>query len=185
MPFLTETLALQLWQRAPERSRSTSLVVAKWPDAGPRDGALAERFATLVDVVRTIRNLRQEAGLDPSDRARVLLAGDVTAIRELAPAIAGLTRSDVAFGSGEGTATVVGVVEVRLVAARDASAERARLERELAEARQLATRSRELLAKPGFAERAPTEVVTKERAKLAEREQRVRLLEEETRKRRS
>ncbi len=40
-------------------------------------------------------------------------------------------------------------------------------------------------AKPGFAEKAPPEVVAKERARLAEREERVRLLEAETKKRRA
>jgi valyl-tRNA synthetase len=40
-------------------------------------------------------------------------------------------------------------------------------------------RSRELLAKPGFAEKAPAPLVEKERAKLAERAERLRLLEQE------
>jgi valyl-tRNA synthetase len=43
-------------------------------------------------------------------------------------------------------------------------------------------RSRELLNKPGFAEKAPKDVVDKERAKLKEREERVKLLESERRK---
>ena len=44
-------------------------------------------------------------------------------------------------------------------------------------------RSRELLAKPGFADKAPKEVVEKEKTKLKEREDRVRLLEAELKKR--
>ncbi|MBI2774323.1 MAG: class I tRNA ligase family protein, partial [Chloroflexi bacterium] len=38
MPFLTETLALQLWQRT--KADETSLVIARWPEAGARDMAL-------------------------------------------------------------------------------------------------------------------------------------------------
>jgi valyl-tRNA synthetase len=71
---------------------------------------------------------------------------------------------------------------VRLEAKRDVAAERSRLERELADAREAVKRSRELLARPGFAEKAPGEVVAKERSRLAEREERVRLLEEGVRR---
>jgi valyl-tRNA synthetase len=67
---------------------------------------------------------------------------------------------------------------------RDATSERARLERELAEVQQLVQRSRDLLARPGFAEKAPPDVVAKERAKLQEREARLSLLEGEATKRR-
>jgi valyl-tRNA synthetase len=46
-------------------------------------------------------------------------------------------------------------------------------------------RSRDLLAKPGFADKAPAEVVAKENAKLQEREERVRLVEGELKERRA
>jgi valyl-tRNA synthetase len=66
-----------------------------------------------------------------------------------------------------------------LAAEHDAAEHRSRIERELTEAREGLTRSRELLAKPGFAEKAPPSVVANEQARLAEREERVRLLEAE------
>jgi valyl-tRNA synthetase len=179
MPFITETLALQLWRAMPNGDRSPSLVVAKWPEARNRDQALEDRFAALIDVVRTIRNLRQTSGVRPGQRASVALGGDVSAIRELGEAIGHLTQSDIAFGGGSGQATVVRAIEVRLGAEHDVAEHRARLEKELVEARDLLRRSRELLARPGFAEKAPPSVVDNEKAKLAEREERVRLLEEE------
>jgi len=70
-------------------------------------------------------------------------------------------------------------VEVRLAVRRDPAQERARLENELADANKLLERSRELLGKTAFAERAPKDVVEKERARLLEREGRVRMLEDE------
>lgn len=54
---------------------------------------------------------------------------------------------------------------------------------ELAEAQEMLKRSRELLAKPGFVDKAPKDVVDKERARLKEREERLKLLESERRKR--
>ncbi|HET8568802.1 MAG TPA: valine--tRNA ligase [Candidatus Limnocylindria bacterium] len=178
MPFVSETLALQLWQGRRKSDAAPSLVVSRWPAPAARDLALEERFALLAEVVRAIRSLRQDAGVDPSDRVTVAL-GSAEALRWGAEHIASLTNADVSFGGGDGTATVVRTVEVRVQVRRDAAAERARLEKELADTRAAADRVRATLAKPGFAERAPKEVVAKERARLAEREERIRMLEEE------
>src|SRR5207247_1665654 len=62
MPFITETIALQLWQRAGKSDRAPSLVVSQWPKPGERDLPLEERVGAFIDVVRAIRNVRQEAG---------------------------------------------------------------------------------------------------------------------------
>ena len=183
MPFITDTLALQLWQGRTRVDAAPSLVIAMWPEAGRRDEALEERFGLVLDVVRAIRNLRQEAAVEPSDTVDVAIGGEAASISWAAPHIAALTNAEVRFGAGEGSATVVRTVEVRLAVRRDAAAERARLEKELAEAKIALERSRELLATPAFAERAPAQVIDKERARLSEREERVRLIEEELRKR--
>ena len=135
-----------------------------------------------LDVVRAIRNLRQEAGTKPGERVKTTLGGDTTAIHDLADLISHLAQTEVAFGSGEGHAVVVGAIEVRVAVQRDPAEHRARLEKELVEAKEALRRSRDLLARPGFAEKAPANVVANEKAKLAEREERVRLLEEELRR---
>jgi valyl-tRNA synthetase len=179
MPFITETIALQLWERAGRSEEAPSLVISRWPNAKERDLVLEERFAVFIDVVRAIRNRRQEAGLDPSARAKVALAGETAAVRDLLSQIGELTQSEVTLGTGEGSATVVRAIEIRLGVARNKPEERGRLEQELEEARQTLQRSRALLAQPGFAEKAPAPLVEKERVKLAERAERVRLLEQE------
>jgi valyl-tRNA synthetase len=182
VPFVSETIALQLWQRLPNTDRSPSLVIAKWPKSGTRSVALEERMEIALDLVRAIRNLRQEAGTKPGERVKTTLGGDTTAIHDLADLIAHLAQTEVAFGSGSGHAAVVRAIEVRVAVERDPVEHRARLEKELTEAKETLRRSRELLARPGFAEKAPANVVANERAKLAEREERVRLLEEELRR---
>src|SRR4029078_2820301 len=45
MPFITETIAVQLWKRAGKSEDAASLVISSWPKAGERDPALEERFA--------------------------------------------------------------------------------------------------------------------------------------------
>jgi valyl-tRNA synthetase len=185
MPFITETIALQLWDHAGKTEQRPSLVVSSWPESGERDLVLEDRFALLIDVVRAIRNMRQEAGLDPSKRATVSLAGETAKVSDLVPQIGALTNSEVTLGSGQGAATVVRAIEIRVVVERDEKEDGARLERDVAEARQMLQRSRDLLAKPGFADKAPRDVVDKERAKLKEREDRVQLLEAQLEKRRA
>ena len=184
MPFLTETIALQLWKRTGKSDSAPSLVVSPWPVAGERDLALEERFSAFIDVVRAVRNLRQEGGLDPSARVKVSLAGETAAVRDLLSQIGDLTHSEVTLAEGgDGAATVVRAIEIRLAAVREQGQDDARLRKDLEEARVMLQRSRELLAKPGFADKAPKEVVEKEKTKLKEREDRVRLLEAELKKR--
>jgi len=178
-PFITETLALQLWRGRRTARGETSLVLARWPAAGPRDTKLEERLGLALDVVRAARALRQDAGIDPGERIRVALSGATGDVAASLDAIATLTNADVTIGKGTGPAKIVRAVEVRIEAKRDVAAERARLERELADAREALRRSEELLARPGFAEKAPKAVVEKERARLEERRAQVRLLEEE------
>jgi valyl-tRNA synthetase len=179
VPFISDTIALQLWQRLPNTDRSPSLVIAKWPKPGTRSIALEERMGVALELVRAIRNLRQEAGTKPGERVKTTLGGDTTAIHDLAELISHLAQTEVAFGSGDGHAAVVGAIEVRVAVQRDPAEHRARLEKELTEAKESLRRSRELLARPGFADKAPANVVANEKAKLAEREERVRLLEGE------
>src|SRR2546423_3954176 len=116
MPFITETIALQLWKRAGRSGDTPSLMVSPWPEAGPRDLALEERFGAFIDVVRAIRNVRQEGGLDPSARVKVSLSGETAAVRGLLNQIGDLTHSEVTIGEdGGGAATVVRAIEIRLV----------------------------------------------------------------------
>jgi valyl-tRNA synthetase len=100
----------------------------------------------------------------------VALGGDAEPVRSFADLIASLTTADVRFGGGDSAPTLVRAVEVRIDAPRDAPADRARLEKELADALALLERSRTLLGDASFAGRAPAPVVEKARTALAERE---------------
>ncbi len=176
-PFITETLALQLWRAA--RHDETSLVIARWPTAGRREPTLESTMEIALEVVRAVRALRQDAGIDPAERVRVALSGQTAPVAGSLGVIAALANADAAVEPGSGPARIVRAVEVRVEAKRDAAADRARIARELDAAREALRRSEELLAKPGFADRAPKAVVDKERARLEERRSQARLLEEE------
>ena len=178
MPFVTDTLALQLWEHGRKDDPAPSLVVSRWPEAGKRDQALEGRFGLAIDVIRRIRESRQDAGIEPGAKVRVALAGDAEPLRPFAGIIASLAGADVTFGGGTEAPTLVRSVEVRMAVPKDAAADRARLEKELAEALKLLESSRTLLASD-FAKRAPAPVVEKARIALAEREAAVASLQAE------
>ena len=183
IPFVSETLALQLWSLGRTADPAPSLVVARWPEPGPRDLGLEDRFALAIEVIRRIRERRQEAGVEPRAKVQVSLGGDAEPLRPFADVIASLTTADVRFGGGSSAPTLVRAVEVRVDVPRDAAADRARLEKELAEAQKLLEHSRALLGSGDFATRAPAPVVEKARATLAEREAAVAALQAELAKR--
>jgi valyl-tRNA synthetase len=130
-------------------------------------------------VVRAIRSLRQAAGVDPAERVTATLGADTKAIASSLDVVAALANADVTLGGGDGPATIVRTIEVRIATRRDPAAEKARLERDLAEARAQLARSEELLARTEFTSKAPPKVIETERSRLTERRERVRLLQEE------
>jgi valyl-tRNA synthetase len=178
IPFVSETLALQLWAHGRKTDAAPSLVVSRWPEPGPRDPALEDRFGLAIEVIRRIRERRQEANVDPRATVQVALGGDAEPLRPFADIIANLAAADIRFGGGTTAPTLVRAVEVRVDVPRDTAGDRARLERELEEALKVLEHSRTLLGSD-FAKRAPAPVVEKARATLAEREAAVASLKAE------
>ncbi len=189
-PFVTEELWGHL-KRAVEANASglgpregwpEALIVAPWPAPREDEGWEAEKIAqfdTLRDVVRAVRNLRAEKGVAPGQRFGAILvsASHAGVLEDQKASLAALSRLDESKirvlaaldEKPEGhVALVVGPVEVYLPLTEmiDTAEERRRLERDLAEAQGQIRRLETMLDGP-FAEKAPDEVVEKERARLA------------------
>jgi valyl-tRNA synthetase len=189
-PFVTEELWGHLKRAAaahspglaPRGGWPEALIVAPWPEPRDDEGWEAEKveaFQGLQDLVRAIRNLRAEQGVQAGRRVpATFAAGDFAPVLEAQRAsLATLARLDPEAltilpsldEKPEGhVALVVGAVEVFLPLAGlvDPAEERERLEKELTDAQRQVDRLKGLLASP-FAEKAPAEVVEKERARLA------------------
>ncbi len=129
--------------------------------------------------MRSIRNLRSEKNVKPGRRIPAILVSSVAApvLRAQAATIAALAGLDATRleilesipAKPEGhIGLVVGSIEIFLPLAGmvDASEERLRLEKDLAETQSQIERLQNLLA-GSFAEKAPAAVVQKERDKLA------------------
>jgi valyl-tRNA synthetase len=158
------------------------LIIAGWPEAREAEGWEADKvadFELLQEIVRSIRNLRAEKGVPPSRRIAATFAGGgktslLVEQAKVMAALAGLDESQMEVAASlkakpEGAAAlVVGPVEIYLPLAGmvDLEQERARLQKELAEAESQIMRLEKLLASD-FARKAPEAVVAKEREKLA------------------
>ncbi len=189
-PFVTE----ELWGHLKEAARDVSpefgpaegweeaLIVARWPEPRPEadwEAGKTADFSLVQEIVRAIRNLRSEKNVQPGRRIPAVLAGgeNLPVLQDQAAALAALAQLDpqqlsMVAGLDEKPdghiALVVGPVEVYLPLAGlvDPQEERARLQKDLAEASSQIERLEKLLASP-FAQKAPEAVVQKERDKLA------------------
>jgi valyl-tRNA synthetase len=188
-PFITEELwghlrmaVLDSPLAAEARDWPEALISASWPMPRAEEDWEAQRVAdfTLVqDVVRAIRNLRAEKNVPPSRLLPATLAAgeQMKMILTQVPILATLAQLDpgkleVCDSLSEKpagyVALVVGPVEIFLPLSGlvDLGEERNRLGKALAEVEGQIERLEKLLASP-FAEKAPAEVVQKEREKLS------------------
>ncbi|MFH1036251.1 MAG: valine--tRNA ligase [Pseudomonadota bacterium] len=185
MPFVTE----ELWQRLP--GATGSVMQADWPAGAPGDideKAEAE-MDLLMSVIGALRNIRGEMGINPGQALPVVLMPHEQALRQVleaqAPRLKALAKAASLEWATEGqppaqaaSAVVAGVtVYVPLTGLVDFAAEVARLDKEIAKLEKEIAPSRKKLTNEGFLEKAPIEVVDKEKAKVAEIDSKVERLQ--------
>lgn len=168
MPFVTE----ELWQRLPHEGES--IMYAPWPlaDETLEDRRLMDEMAHLLDVVRAVRNLRHSA--EPRARrqpaevnsARALLAEPVG--RGYLATLAQLELNGKLADDVPQAVVVVGQTTVRLGLQADGEAERKRLRAELQKKEAESASLHAKLANPSFTDRAPKDVVDRDRTRLAQ-----------------
>jgi len=176
MPFITE----EIWQRLPHDG--DSIMIAPYPKAVRRrvDAAAERDMAVLMGAVAAIRTIRGEMRVPPGVTLAVTAktAGTHGALlREHAALVQALARATLTVDprAARPRASALGVVGgtelyVTLEGVVDLGAERQRLEKEIRRAEEAIAFGRAKLARPEFAERAPAEIVEKEREKLVEQE---------------
>ena len=188
MPFVTE----EIWQRLtavlpPEGNLPESIMIAPYPDPKARlsedelqarreaDAPASEEVELLIDLVRAIRNVRAELKIEPQTPldATVATSRPATALEDESDAIRALARvGALRFGDVDaGQETVRLVVRDVTVALNvggsvDLEAERERLRGEAASVEKHLTGLEGRLSSSQFLEKAPTEVVERERERL-------------------
>jgi valyl-tRNA synthetase len=184
MPFVSE----ELWHRLP--GSTGSIMTAPWPDGDHLDPEAEQQMGLVMGVIGAVRNIRGEMGISPGQTVPVVLTAHNGSVQEILAAQAGriqsLAKTEPLAWAPEGqppaksaSAALPGVtVYVPLEGLVDFAAERARLNKELAKLDKETAPSKKKLANQGFLSKAPAEVVEKERAKLAEAEDKIARLKE-------
>ena len=166
IPFVTE----QLWTTL---TGGESVVIASWPQAEPTwlDPAAEREINRVQTLVTEVRRFRSEQGLRPGQHLPAVLSGLATsplaAHEETIRTLARLREPTDGF-SPTASVTVDDVrVELDLSGTIDVSAERRRLEKDLAAAERDLAASAAKLANAQFLAKAPEPVVAKIRGRLA------------------
>jgi len=188
IPFITE----EIWRKLPNRE-GESIMVAEWPkpEEGWDDPEAEEEFGALMEMIGGIRNIRGELNISPSRKveARVhvddpgrerLILRESEWIRRLAGILPDWkvgpeverpkASANTVFSYGQAFVPIDGLIDVE--------EELRRLEKQIAEADGAAAGLEKKLANPSFVERAPAEIVEKDRARLRETRERAAKLRE-------
>ncbi|HHX2527573.1 TPA: valine--tRNA ligase [Neisseria subflava] len=175
MPFITE----ELWQVvAPLANAKTadSIMLAAYPKADPEKivQAAFDQMAQLQDLIGAVRNLRGEMGIAPNVKAPLFVEGSVPeALLKYLPALTRLTEAktvDRLPESEDAPSAVCNCARLMLKVEIDKVAETARLSKEAEKLQKALDKLNAKLSKPGYTEKAPVHLVEKDKADLAELE---------------
>lgn len=174
MPFITE----EIYQHLP--GTSGSLVVAPWPESGAEDSKAEGAMEVIMEVIKSVRNLRSEVNVPPGKKSEVYLQVADEELKKLFLDHAGYLHhlaaaSEVAVEilheekpANALTAVAQGVeIYLPLKGLIDLEKEQARLNKELASLEKEIARIQGKLGNAGFLAKAPADVVEKEKAKQA------------------
>ncbi len=177
MPFITE----EIWQRLPHEGET--IMLQKWPQYDPalRDDEAVEQMITVMEVIKSIRNIRAEMNVPPSRKAEVIIAANSEAnyialmtgldyIRNLAAAPDITLEKTISTKPEQAMTAITGGVEIYapLKGLIDIDRELTRLEKELAVLDKELSRVGGKLSNKGFLDKAPADVIERERAKQNE-----------------
>ncbi|KAB0669390.1 valine--tRNA ligase [Oryzomonas sagensis] len=177
MPFITE----EIWQALPG-TKGATIMLAPYPEPAPERShpEAAANMERVMAVIGGIRNIRGEMEVPPAREISVILScGSDESLRLMKHnegAIVSLARvADLAMGQGiekpeDASIQVAGDVQifVPLKGLVDVEEEEKRLLKEIAKIEKEIDLFSKKLENPSFVERAPADVVAKEREKLAE-----------------
>ncbi|MFN5081762.1 valine--tRNA ligase [Brevundimonas sp.] len=179
MPFITEELWGELGKVGSTRDEGL-LLTAAWPDLPDSfiDLAAEAEITWLVDLVTEVRALRGEMNVPPSAKPALTFVQPEAATaalaarhRDLILTLARVSGAESAEAAPAGAVTIVSggaTAALTLAGIIDLSAERARLEKEIAAFDSDIGHVMKKLGNPNFVARAAPEVVEEQRARLAE-----------------
>lgn len=175
MPYITE----ELWQTvAPlaNAKHADSIMIAAWPVADEEKivQTAFDKMTALQDLIGAVRNLRGEMGIAPNVKAPLFIEGQTDeALLKYLPSMTRLTEANIVDKLPENEDAPVAVcngARLMLKVEIDKAAETARLTKEAEKLQKALDKLNAKLSKPGYTEKAPAHLVEKDKAELAELE---------------
>ena len=165
MPFITEELWCSL-------TDGQSLMVADWPKSDPssQDIKSIEQVTKMQEIVTEIRRFRNDQGIKSTAKIAAKFTGlEKVGLADYEGALRSIIKCDLTDGNFTAK-TQVGevVIEFDLTGAIDLVAERARLSKDLQIAQKDRDTAKVKLDNQGFMAKAPAEVVTEIKTRLAQ-----------------
>lgn len=183
MPFITE----ELWQVvAPLANAKTadSIMLAAYPQADKEKivQTAFDKMAALKDLVEEVRKLRGEMGIAPNVKAPLFVEGsaELEGLLKYLPSLTRLTEAKLVDSLPEAEDAPVAVcngARLMLKVEIDKAAETARLSKEAEKLQKALDKLNAKLSKPGYTEKAPAHLVEKDKADLAELEDKMAKVE--------
>ncbi|MFW5980934.1 MAG: valine--tRNA ligase, partial [Halanaerobiaceae bacterium] len=186
MPFITE----EIWQKLPEKGKS--IMQSSWPNIKQElvDTDSEREMDLIMNVIKAIRNIRNEMKVDPGKKIEAILNTESEKI-EIVNKSSGyikdlanvgdltITRSIEEKPDKSSTAVINGVeVILPLEGMVDIDKEIRRLEKEISEVKSEIKRAEGKLANEGFVNKAPEHLVEAEREKVEEYTEKMERLRE-------
>ena len=185
MPFVTE----EIWHQLRDRKDGEDCVVSDYPKAQSFDNELIGRFEKIKDVITKVRDIRVKNNMSPKetltlfveegDRAKDLYSID--GMNALVCKMANLSAFEFTSSEVENSVSFLSGTEkyfVELNLEIDEAAERERLMKELEHAEGFLISVKKKLSNERFVSGAPAAVVEKERKKLSDGEEKIKILKE-------
>ena len=176
IPFITE----ELWQTVSpmcDAKTADSIMLARFPEADREQivQTTFEQMTVLQDLIGAVRNLRGEMGIQPNVKAPLFVesADDLADYLKYLPMMTRLTEAQQVAALPESEDAPVAVcngARLMLKVEIDKAAETARLSKEAEKLQKALDKLNAKLSKPGYTEKAPAHLVEKDKADLAELE---------------
>ena len=181
MPFITE----EIWQLLEERKDGESIMVSQLPTVGEYDSELLSAFEDVKEAVSGIRKIRKEKNIANKETLQLSIqSGDkgfVAAFNSILVKLGNLSALNMVDEEVKGTASFrvkSTNFYIPLEGFVDAEEELKKLEEELKYTKGFLNSVMKKLSNERFVNNAPETVVAKEKAKQADAEAKIKVLEE-------
>jgi valyl-tRNA synthetase len=178
MPFITE----ELWHEIKHRKAKECIVIASWPEEEEFNSTILNQMMHAQNIISAIRNFRSEKGLSPKEPLSLLCSKDHHSIMDaLILKSANLTSISIVEAIEKAHTFMAGTFKYGIPFSDkvDVSAERDRIEKEIAYNKGFLETVMKKLGNANFVSKAKPEVVAIEEKKKADAEQKIRLLQEQ------